>query len=498
MSSDALTHQPETLALPSETTSRLRELLEKPLSKRTEEHRTRVQGAVEELFRRLLQDSTFIAEGFLDTVEATIADIDQRLSAQTNLILHHPDFQKLEGTWRGLHHLVNSSETGADLKIKVLNISKKALADTLKKYSGTKWDRSPVFETFYNKGYGVLGGEPYAALIGDYEFDHSAPDIQLMSEISKSAAAAHAPFIAAASPSLFMLDSWQQLDKPKDLRALLEKSPDHAAWRTLRGSDDARYLGLTMPRFLSRMPYGPKTNPVDEFAFQEVTEGGKHDNFAWSNAAYVYGANLAHSFKQFGWCTQIQGVEAGGAISGLPAYTFPSEDGGVDLKCPTEIAIHMRRSAELEECGLLALEHEQNSDVAVFMGSGSVQKAAEFDSPDATANAKLSSRLPYVFAASRFAHYLVKMVYATVGKYASKDELQLWLSSWVNKYVLQVPLDRATDELKAKHPLQDAKVEVVEREGDPGAYSAKFLLVPHYKLQKVGISIRLVGKLPKK
>jgi type VI secretion system protein ImpC len=469
-------------------------LLKKEFKPKSDHAQDAIEKAVRTLGETALAETALISDDALESLDAMIAAIDRKLTEQVNLILHHEEFQQLEGAWRGLHHLVNNTETDEMLKVRVFNISKKELGKTLKKFKGTAWDQSPIFKRFYNEEYGTLGGQPYGALVGDYYFDHSPPDVEMLGEMAQVAAAAHAPFISAAAPGLARMESWQELPDPRDL-AKVFTTPEHAAWRSLRESDDARYVGLCMPRFLARLPYGEKTNPVEEFAFEESTEGAKHDKFTWANSAYAMAVNINRSFKEYGWCSQIRGVESGGEVTGLPVHTFPTDDGGVDMKCPTEIAIDDRREGELASLGLMPLLHRKNSDSAVFIGAQSLQKPAEYDDPDATANARIAARLPYLFASCRFAHYLKCIVRDKVGSFKERADMETWLNNWIGQYVLNNPAT-ATDADKARKPLAGAEVVVEEIEGNPGYYSSKFFLRPHYQLEGLTVSLRLVSKLP--
>lgn len=469
-------------------------LLQKEFKPKTDRARAEVENAVRTLAEQALRETTVVSDDVVGTIKAIIAEIDKKLSDQVNAIMHSERFQQVESAWRGLHYLVNNSETDEMLKIRVMNISKKDLAKSLKKYKGTAWDQSPVFKKLYEEEYGQLGGEPYGSLVGDYYFDHTPGDVELLGQMAQIAAAAHAPFLAAASPTSMGMDSWQELANPRDL-AKIFSSPEYAGWRSLRESDDAKYVGLAMPRFLSRVPYGAKTSPVEEFDFEEETGGGEHSKYTWSNAAYAMAVNVNRAFKQYGWCTAIRGVESGGAVEELPVHTFPSDDGGVDMKCPTEIAISDRREAELANCGFMPLIHRKNTDVAAFIGAQSLQKPAEYDDPDATANARLSARLPYLFASCRFAHYLKCMVRDKVGSFKEREDMQVYLHNWVQQYVLGDP-SRAGEEMKAEKPLAGAEVVVSEIEGNPGYYSAKFYLRPHYQLEGVNVTLSLTSKLP--
>ena len=467
-------------------------LLNKEFKARDVQKQTAVQTAVRTLAQQALASTQLISTDVTKTVSAMIAEIDKKLSEQINLIIHHADFKALEGTWRGLHHLVNNTETDEMLKIRVLNISKLDLKKTLKKFEGTAWDQSPIFRKLYEDEFGSPGGQPYGALIGDYYFDHSPEDVKMLGNIAQVSAAMHAPFIAAAAPTVLGMDSWQELSNPRDLTKIVQTA-EYAAWRSLRESEDARYIGLTMPRFLSRLPYGAKTVPLEEFDFEEDTEGADHNKYVWSNAAFSMGVNITRAFKLYGWCARIRGAESGGMAEGLPVHTFPTDDGGVDMKCPTEIAITDRREAELAKNGFMPLSHYKNTDYAVFMGAQSLQKPAVYDDPDATANANLSARLPYLFATCRFAHYLKCMVRDKIGSFKEREDMESWLNKWISQFCCD---SKSAEDVKARYPLAEAKVEVQEVKGNPGYYTSKFWMRPHYQLEGLTVSLRLVSKLP--
>ena len=469
-------------------------LLNKEFKPKTDEARGAIENAVQTLAQQALAHSATISTDAFRTIEGLIAAIDKKLSDQMNLILHHEEFQKLEGSWRGLKYLVDNSDPDEMLKIRVLNISKNDLRKTMRRYKGTGWDQSPIFKKLYEEEYGQFGGEPYGCLVGDYHFDHTAPDVELLGEMARVAAAAHAPFIAGASPNIMQMNSWQELSNPRDLTKIFSNT-EYAAWRGLRESDDSKYVGLTMPRYLARMPYGATTNPVEEFAFEEDTEGGSHAKYTWSNSAYTMAANINRSFKEYGWCTSIRGVESGGAVTDLPAHTFPTDDGGVDMKCPTEIAISDRREAELAKNGFMPLVHRKNSDLAAFIGAQSLNKPAEYYDPDATANANLAARLPYMFACCRFAHYLKCIVRDKIGSFQERADMERWLNDWIMNYVDGNP-ETSSQETKARRPLAAAEVTVEEVEGNPGYYTSKMFLRPHYQLEGLTVSLRLVSKLP--
>jgi type VI secretion system protein ImpC len=470
-------------------------LLNREFKPKSDRAREAVEAAVQTLAQQALSNTTLVSGDALRSIDAIIKAIDAKLTEQINEVMHTEEFQKLESAWRGLHYLVNNTETDEKLKIRVFNVSKNELGKTLKKFRGTAWDQSPIFKKIYEEEYGQFGGMPYGVLIGDYQFDHSPQDVQLLGDISGIAAAAHAPFIAAAAPTVLGMDSWSELSNPRDLTKIFQ-TPEYAAWRSLRESEDSRYIGLCMPRFLARLPYGAKTEPVEEFGFEEDVAGGSSERFCWANAAYAMATNITGAFKHYGWCTRIRGIESGGAVEGLPTYTFPTDDGGVDMKCPTEIAISDRREAELAKNGFMPLIHKKNSDFAAFIGAQSLQKPQEYDDPSATANSNLSARLPYLFASSRFAHYLKCMVRDKVGSTMTKAQLEGWLHNWILQYVDGSP-DTSSEEYKASHPLAEAAITLEANEENPGYYSAKIFLKPHYQLEGVNVSLRLVSRVPK-
>ncbi|MCF3592857.1 type VI secretion system contractile sheath large subunit [Rhodobacteraceae bacterium LMO-12] len=438
-----------------------------------------------------------ISGNAVKSIKSLISGIDSILSQQMNEILHSDEVREMEGTWRGLHYLVNNTETDQKLKIRVLNIKKNELADTLEDYEGQMWDQSPVFKKLYTDEYSMFGGEPFGALVGAYEFSQHPRDVGMLRNLSGICASAHAPFIAAAAPQLFRMESWQELPNPQDLEQIVS-SPDYASWQSLRESEDARYIGLTMPRVLARLPYGAETVPVKGFDFEEVIDG-KHDHYTWMNAAFTMGVNINRSHKLYGWGTQIRGVESGGTVTNLPVHSFPTDDGSVAMKCPTEIAIDDRREAELAKLGLMPILHRKNTDVAAFIGAHSLQddeaRAGRLVDPDAQANERLSANLPYLFPVSRFAHYLKAIARDKVGTFKERGDMQVWLSEWINRYVLANPA-MADDKAKAKRPLAAAEVQVDSVEGRPGYYNARFYLRPHYQLEGINASLRLVSELP--
>ncbi len=470
------------------------ELLQREFKPKSDRMQQEVESATRTLAEYVLKDVGLVSPDAVRTIEAIKAAIDEKLTQQLDLILHHPDFQQLEGAWRGLHHLVSNTETDEMLKIRVMNAKKDELRKTLKKFKGMRWDQSPVFKKIYGEEYDQPGGEPYGCLVADYHFDHTPPDVELLTEISKVAASAHAPFISGASPSVMQMESWSELSNPSDLSKIFT-TPEYAAWRSLRESEDSRYIGLAMPRFLARRPYGARTEPVEEFNYEEDTEGADSSKYCWANSAYAMAVNINRAFKLYGWCSRIRGRESGGLVDGLPLHSFPTDDGGVDMKCPTEIAIGDRREAELAKLGFMPLSHWKNTDFAAFIGAQSLQKPAQYDDPDATANANLSARLPYLFACCRFAHYLKCIVRDKIGSFKEREDVQKWLQKWITQYVDGDPAN-SSELVKARKPLAAAEVVVEEVEGNPGYYTSKFFLRPHYQLEGITVSLRLVSKLP--
>ncbi len=426
-------------------------------------------------------------------VEALVAAIDRKVAEAINLILHHPDFQRLEATWRGLFLVLDGVETDASLKVKVLDVTKRELVRTLRKFHGTAWDQSPIFHKVYDEEYGQFGGEPFGVLIGDYEFDHSPQDVTLLGDIAQIAATAHAPFIAAASPAVTRMESWAELANPRDISRIFQ-TPEYAAWRALRASEDARYIGLCMPHWLARVPYGHRTEPTEAFDFEEDVDGPDASRFLWGNPAYAMAANIARAFSLYGWCVRIRGIDGGGAVEGLPSYPFPTADGNVDLRCSTEIALSERREAELAHNGFIPMVHRKHAAFPAFVGAPSIQKPQVYDDPAATANAALAARLPYLFATCRFAHYLKCMVRDKIGSSMERDEIQQWLQAWIGNYVDGSP-DSSSDEWKAAHPLAEGVIAITAKPDAPGQYEAKFYLRPHYQLEGTTASIRLVSRM---
>lgn len=433
------------------------------------------------------------------TINSAIAAIDKVMSKQLSAIMQHEKLQKLEGSWRGLNHLIMNSETSSQLKIRMLNLSKKELTKDLEK--AVEFDQSQTFKKIYESEFGIAGGEPYAALIGDYEFSGHPDDLDLLTNVSNIAAAGFCPFISAAAPEMFGFDSFTELSKPRDLEKIFD-SAEYIKWRSFRDSEDSRFVTLTMPRTLARLPYGSDTKPIEAFNFEEAnldSDGrqleSEHDDYCWMNAAYSMGTTLTKSYAEYGWCTSIRGAEGGGKVEGLPSHTFVSDDGDVDQKCPTEIGITDRREAELSKLGFLPLCHYKNTDHAVFFGAQTTQKPKKFDDPDATSNAEISARLPYIMATSRIAHFLKVMARDKIGSFMEASDAEEWLNRWIANYVNGSP--GASAEMKARFPLAEANVEVKEVPGQPGVYSAIAWMRPWLQMEELTASLRLVANIPK-
>lgn len=473
-------------------------LLESAILATKQTERNRAEELLKTLTEEALKGTVTFDKDVARTLNAGIAAIDAAVSKQLAAIMHVPEFQKLEGTWRGMKHLVMNSETSAQLKLKVFNCSKRELFKDLDR--AVEFDQSQIFKKIYESEFGTAGGEPYGALIGDFEFTNHPEDIDLLNKVSNVAAAGFCPFISAADPALFGFDSWTELSKPRDLEKIFD-TVEYTKWSSFRDSEDSRFVTLTMPRTLARLPYGANTKPVEEFAYEEVALGKKgesiavgHDQYCWMNTAYVMGAKLTEAFAKYGWCTAIRGAEGGGKVEGLPAHIFKADDGDTDLKCPTEIAITDRREAELSKLGFLPLCHYKNTDYSVFFGAQTTQKPKKYDRPAATANAAISARLPYLMATSRFAHYLKVIARDKIGSFMEREDCQAWLDRWIHNYVSADA--KPSQDAKARFPLREAKVEVKEIPGQPGSYNAIAWMRPWLQLEELTTSLRMVARIP--
>ncbi|UXI02687.1 type VI secretion system contractile sheath large subunit [Photobacterium sp. TY1-4] len=474
-------------------------LLEQAISATKQTDSSRAEELLRTLTQEALKGTVIWNKNLTVTFREAIAAIDTAISSQLAEIMHHEQLQKLEGSWRGLNYLVMDSNTSQTLKIRMLNMSKKELHKDLSK--AVEFDQSQIFKKVYEAEFGTPGGEPYGALIGDYEFTNHPEDIETLSLMSNVAAAGFSPFLSAASPALFGFDEWTELAKPRDLEKVFE-SLEYTKWRSFRESADSRFVTLTMPRVLARLPYGEATAPVEAFRYEEFQvdeESGlsvkaDHDDYCWMNASYVMGAKLTGAFAKYGFCTAIRGAEGGGRVDNLPSHIFLSDDGDPDLKCPTEIGITDRREAELGKLGFLPLCHYKNTNYAVFFGAQTCQKPEQHNNPDATANAAISARLPYMMATSRFAHYLKVMARDKIGSYMEAEEVEAWLNRWILSYVNAS--EGGGQEIRAKYPLANAKVKVKEIPGQPGVYNAIAWLRPWLQMEELTTSLRLVAKIP--
>jgi type VI secretion system protein ImpC len=451
------------------------------------------QALLKNLTEEAMKGSVVWNKNLTVTFRRAIEAIDSAISEQLREIMHHEKFQRLEGSWRGAHYLVSNSETSATLKLKVINASKKEVAKDLSK--AVEFDQSHTFKKLYENEFGMPGGEPYGALIGDYEFTNHPDDIEFLSNMSNVAAASFCQFLTASDPSLFGFDDWSELSKPRDLEKIFD-SAEYVKWRSFRDSDDSRFVTLAMPRTLSRLPYGQDTKPVEEFDYEEMTDGEIPNNsqYCWSNAAYVLATRLTNAFAEYGWCTAIRGAEGGGRVNDLPVHLSSTDDGDVDMQCPTEIAITDRRETELSNLGFMPLSHYKNTDYAVFFGAQTTQKPKIYDSHEATANAAISARLPYLMATSRIAHYLKVMARDKVGTFMEAEDMQIWLNQWVNKYVNAS--EEGGQDMRARYPLRDAKIEVKPVPGKPGSYNAVAWLRPWLQMEELSTSLRMVARIP--
>jgi len=451
----------------------------------------RGRGLVRRFVEEVLQGAMTVGPDTEAMISQRIAEIDRLVSAQVGEIMHHPRFQQLEATWRGLRYLLSQSETGANLRVKVLNVSKKELLRDLQR--APAFDQSALFKKVYEEEFGVFGGTPFGALLGDYAFGRAGEDVELLEKVSQVAAGAHAPFITGASCEMFNLDSYAQLDGPRDLSRIFDTS-EYARWKSFRDSEDSRYVALTLPRMLLREPYGRDGITVDAFDFDERVDGTDHGRYLWGNAAWALGSRVASAFAAYGWCAAIRGVQSGGLVDGLPVHTFRTDSGDVATKCPTETSITDRREKELAELGFAPLVHCKGTAKAAFFSVQSAQKPRTYTSDAATANARVSAQIPYIFAVSRFAHYLKSMMRDKVGGYMTRSEAESFLAQWISNYV--VANEDASPEVKAQRPLREARIDVVEVPGKAGAYRAVAFLRPHFQLDELSVSMRLVADLP--
>jgi len=468
-------------------------LLEQAVAATKQTDREEAETLLSTLSREAMKGTVSWDRNLTVTFRRAIQAIDEAISRQLREIMHHPRLQKLEGSWRGLHYLVSNTETNTSLKLRLFNASKREIGKDLAK--AVEFDQSQVFKKIYEGEFGSPGGEPYGALIGDYEFGSHPDDVEFLGNMSNVAAAAFCPFLTAAAPSMFGFEGWRELSRPRDLAKAFD-SAEYIKWRAFRESDDSRFVCLTMPRVLSRLPYGAETRPIDAFAYEEMPSDGTTStaDYTWMNAAYVLGTRLTQAFSQYGWCTAIRGAEGGGRVEGLPVHLTTTDDGDIDMQCPAEIAITDRREAELSGLGFLPLSHYKNTDHAVFFGAQTAQRPGIYDRPDATANASISARLPYIMATSRIAHYLKVMARDKVGSFMEAEDMENWLNRWINNYVNAS--EEGGQDMRAKYPLREAKIEVAPVPGKPGSYNAVAWLRPWLQMEELTTSLRMVARIP--
>jgi len=495
MEAQAFTDSPTALPVtdaPVAEQSLLDQVVNQSRVARSDSERVRAKDLIAELVNQVLDGTVIVSSNLAATIDARIAEIDGLISEQLSQVLHAPDFQKMESTWRGLHYLCKHSATGEMLKIKLLNATKRELVRDFN--TAIDFDQSTLFKKVYEEEFGTFGGAPFGTLIGDYDITRQPEDMYFVDQMSHVAAAAHAPFISAASPELLGLESFADLGKPRDMAKVFD-TLEYTKWKSFRESEDSRYVGLTIPRFLGRMPYHPREGTVVEgFNFIEDVDGTDHSKYLWINTAYAFAARLTNAFEHYGWCAAIRGVEGGGLVEDLPTHTFKTDDGEVALKCPTEIAITDRREKELSDLGFIPLVHCKNTDYAAFFGAQSTQRAKKYNTDSANANAVLSAQLQYIFASCRIAHYLKSMMRDKIGSFAAASNVEQFLNNWLAQYVVMD--DSASQEVKAQYPLREASVKVDEVPGKPGVYRAVTFLRPHFQLDELSVSLRLVAELP--
>jgi type VI secretion system protein ImpC len=480
-----------TSAAEGETLGLLDTIIQEGKMARDESQLPYAKDLIGEFVTQILDEGMAVSADTVAMIEDRIAQIDELLTNQLNEIMHYESFQNLEASWRGLNYLVMNTETGPALKLRLLNISKGELLSDLEK--AAEFDQSQLFKKIYEEEYGTFGGHPYGLMVGDFEFGRHPQDMALLEKISNVASAAHAPFISAANPKLFDMGSFTELANPRDLSKIFE-SAELVKWRSFRDGEDSRYVTLVLPHMLMRLPYGPDTVPVEEFHFVEDVDGKDHYKYLWGNSTYALGQRITEAFAKYKWCAAIRGVEGGGLVEGLPAHTFKTDEGDIALKTPTEIAVTDRREKELNDLGFIALVHCKETDYAAFFGGQTANKPKSYDTPQANANARISSILPYILAASRFAHYLKVIMRDKVGSFMSAEDVQNYLNRWIGNYVMGK--DDAGQELKARYPLREARIDVTEIPGKPGCYNAIAFLRPHFQLEELTTSIRLVAELP--
>ncbi|WP_181186476.1 type VI secretion system contractile sheath large subunit [Cronobacter sakazakii] len=451
----------------------------------------RVTAAVRVFLERLKQSGQQVEKLDKTLLDHHIAELDRQISRQLDTVMHHPEFQQVESLWRGLKHLVNRTDYRQNVRTEILDIAKEDLRQDFE--DAPEIIQSGLYWHTYTAEYDMPGGEPVGAVISSYEFDASAQDMALLRNISKVSAAAHMPFIGAVGPKFFLKDSMEEVAAIKDIGNYFDRA-EYIKWKAFRDTDDARYIGLTLPRVLGRLPYGPDTVPVRSFNYVEEVKGPDHEKYLWTSASFAFAANMVKSFINNGWCVQIRGPQAGGAVQGLPIHLYDLGTGN-QVKIPSEVMIPETREFEFANLGFIPLSYYKNRDYACFFSANSAQKPALYDTPDATANSRINARLPYIFLLSRIAHYLKLIQRENIGTTKDRRLLELELNNWVRGLVTE--MTDPGDELQASHPLRDAKVVVEDIEDNPGFFRVRLYAVPHFQVEGMDVSLSLVSQMPK-
>ena len=477
-----------------EEVSILDEIVQATKLQPTDEAYSVTKKGVEALIAQLLEPGREMPKISKAVVDDMIAEIDKKLSLQLDAIMHNSEFQKLESAWRSLKYLVDKTDFRENIKLEILNVGKDDLLENFE--DSPEIPKSGLYKTVYTAEYGQFGGQPYAAMIGNYEFGSGPQDIKLLQYVASVAAMAHAPFIAAVGPSMFGLDDFNGLPQLKDLKSIFE-GPQYIKWQTFRQSEDARYVGLALPRFLLRLPFGPNTEPIKAFNYEEDVSAS-HDDYLWGNAAFTFASRLTDSFAKYRWCANIIGPKGGGTVEDLPLHQYEAM-GAIQTKIPTEVLISERREYELAEEGFIGLTMRKGSDNAAFFSANSVQKPKFFgiskEGKEAELNYKLGLQLPYMFVINRMAHYLKVIQRENIGTWKERADLEKELNTWITQYV--VNMDNPAQEVRSRRPLRQAQVTVEDVEGEPGWYRVGLKVRPHFKYMGAFFTLSLVGKLDK-
>jgi type VI secretion system protein ImpC len=477
-----------------EQTSLLDDIVQATKLRPTDESYGLAKKGVEALIAQLIEPGKKVDKISKADVDEMIAEIDNKMSLQLDAIMHNDQFQKLESAWRSLKYLVDKTNFRENIKVEILNVGKDDLLEDFE--DSPEIPKSGLYKTVYTAEYGQFGGKPYGAMIGNYEFGPSPQDIKLLQYVASVGAMAHAPFIAAAGPQFFGVDDFQKLPQLKDLKSIFE-GPQYTKWQSFRESEDARYVALALPRFLLRLPYGPDTQPVKAFNYEESVRAS-HEHYLWGNAAFTFASRLTDSFAKYRWCANIIGPMGGGAVEDLPLHQYEAM-GAVQTKIPTEVLISERREFELAEEGFIGLTMRKGSDNAAFFSANSVQKPKFFgiskEGKQAELNYKLGLQLPYMFVINRLAHYLKVIQRENIGTWKERTDLDRELNEWIRQYVADQENPSAS--VRSRRPLRQAQVTVDDVEGEPGWYRVGLKVRPHFKYMGADFTLSLVGKLDK-